>query len=290
MTEVYSILAHGKIISADVLNHKERNMIGIVAMGTEGKLTYVSPTMLLIHFFMKKYGPTFMKKLLSILVEHGEKYVSSFVPNNTLLEQDIRFLFNVNGKDLKKYPSNVLRAYYGQTTIANMELYVNIPYETLLYRSLLKNEKFDTNQSMSFSGAGAQYEFETIFYPPDSMMLGLTQPFGLLRFAQDNNHKNVLLKTIQQPVSLKNVLDYIHHTSASKNKIVFLTCCKGMEDGSMMDFDITEHPIEKVYTRSLVQMMTSLKLNNTPSQKKKTITKRKKTPSPSRSLKRPKLI
>lgn len=284
MTEVYSLLAHGSILSADVLDHQDRNRIAVVALGTEGKLTYISPTIMLIHFFMKKYGPAFMKKLLTILVEHGEKYITSFVPNNTLLEKDIRFLFDVNRQDLKTFPSNVLRAYYGQTTIADMDLYVSMPYETLLYRTLYKKDKFDTNKSVAFSGAQSEYSMDTLFYPPSSMMFSLTHPFGLLRFGKNEK----MLKRIQENVSLKNILDYIHHTSASTNKILFLACCKGMVEDVMMDFDITKHPIEKVYTRSLVQMMTSLTLADTSSGKK-TKTKRKKTPSPTRSNKRTKL-
>lgn len=283
-TEVYSILSHGVIQSAEILSHKQRNKIAIIYIGTEGSETYMTPTYLLIHYFLQKYGSIFMKKLLNILVEHGENYISSFHPNNTPLEQDIRFMFNVNAQDLKKYPSTVLRAYYGGANVANVDLFCKIPNETILYRSLFQNQKFDHNtHPYFFSSTNMSYSFETMFYQANSLLFNLIYPFGLLNFNEQNKNFSMLQRINYGGfIPLKSVLDYIHHTSTSKNKIVLMLSCKGLNEKTMMDFDIKKFPIEKVYTRTLVDMMTSLKLTDA-SQQVFTRKRKRKTPTKSKS-------
>lgn len=288
MTEVFSLVSHGQIVSANVLDHKQRNRIPIISIGKEGEATYATPTYILIQYFMQKHGGNFMKKLLTILIEHGEKYTTSFTPNSTMLEKDIRFLFDVNQQDQKRRPSTVLRAYYGRASIVDIDLFVKMHRETLLYRSLFKKNKFDRNNPIFFQ-SDMSYLLETMYYSSDSMMFNLVSPFGLLRFNELKKSFDVLQRIPQEGVALKTILDYIHGMHI-KNKILFLICCKELDNQTMMDFDIHQHPLETIHTRSLVQMMTSLKLNDTSQRKLKTTRKRKKdTTHHNRSRKRTKI-
>lgn len=290
-TEVYSILAHGEIGSAETLNHKQRNRIPIISIGKEGEPTYATPTYLLIHYFMQKYGSKFMKRLLYILIEYGDKYGSSFTPNKTMLDQDIRFLFNVNKEDRKKFPSTILRAYYGNKSIVDVELFTKVKQETLMYRSMLKKDKFDKKINYVLFPSDLSFLFETMYYSPQSMIFNLINPLGLFQFKEQEKTFHLLQSISQEKVYLKTVLDYVHHVSTAKNKILFMVCCKELDEKVMMDFDIRKHPLETIYTKTLVDMMTSLKLTDT-SQKKLTPTKKRKTitRSRSRSRKRTKIM
>lgn len=260
-TEVYSILSHGAIGTAEVLDHKARNRISIVSIGTEGEITYASPTLLLVHYFLQKYGNRFMTGLLDVLMEHGTQYIKSFKPDDTPLQKDIRLLFDVNAQDLKRFPSNVLRAYYGQNTIVNTDLFVKFPHETIMYRSMFKKDKFDKNDAVFF--AGEKYSFETMFYSAQSLLFNLISPFGLLRFDDDARTFGLMHKIPVNGATLKDALDYIHQASSAKNKVVFMVCCKGLNEKTMMDFDIKEHPLETIRERTLADMMGALKLDDT---------------------------
>lgn len=260
-TEVYSILSHGAIATAEVLDHKQRNRISIVSIGTEGELTYASPTLLLIHYFLQKYGNGFMRRLLNVLMEHGTKYTKSFKPDDTPLDKDIRLLFDVNAQDLKRFPSNVLRAYYGQHTIVNTDLMVKFPHETIMYRSMYKKDKFDKNEAVFF--AGEKYSFETMFYSSNTLLFNLISPFGLLRFHDQERSFAVVEKIPVGGATLKHALDFIHQASSARDKIVFMVCCKGLDDKTMMDFDIKEHPLETIRDRTLTDMMGALQLGDT---------------------------
>lgn len=290
MPDVYSILAHGQITTAETLDHKQRNRIPIVSIGKEGEPTYATPTYLLIQYFMQRHGARFMKRLLTVLIEHGEKYTRSFVPDPSLLEQDIRFLFDVNQRDQKRNPSTVLRAYYGRASIVDMDLFVNIPYETLLFRSFLKKDRFDHNNPTFFQ-SDTPYRMETLYYSPQSMMFSMVSPFGLLRWGEAEKSFQLVQRIPPEGVSLKTTLDYIHG-AGGRDRILFLICCKQMDKTTMMDFEIGKHPLQTTLpTLPLVQMMSHLKLTDT-SQKRRTATTRKRktnTRSRSRSRKRTKL-
>lgn len=288
-TEVYSILAHGQITSAEVLDHNQRNKIPIISIGIEGELTYPTPTYLLIQYFIQKYGSPFMKKLLYILLEHGHKYISDFVPNNTPIERDVRFLFDINWKDIQKFPSTVLRAYYGQTTIVNIDL-TSRPQETMFYTDLLRNDKFNGADPIFLAGqfGSSSYELKTVIdQQSNRVFFNLRSPFGLLKFQETQKNFHLLENVNEGLIPLKDVLDYIHASSVVRDKILLLICCKVMHS-TMMDFNIKKFPLEKVQTKSLIQMMSALRLTPTTTRKKKR--KERSPTTKSKSSKRTKLI
>lgn len=284
-SKVYSVLCHGEIVTAEVLDHKARNRISIVGMGTEGEPAVLTPTYLLVQYFMRKYGPDFMERLLTILVEHGERYIRSFVPDDSTLEKDIRFMFDVNARDLKRFPAMLLRAYYGNSTIVNLDLESSMENETVLCRTLLKGKHFDNPDYTMLSIPNSNYVFETMYYRPNELLLNFVSPLGLFGFDGKTNTFDLMRRMPTGGATLKSVLDFIHHSSRAKKKIVFMMCCK-MLGPQMMDFEIAENPIEKVHTRTLVQMMTSLRLGDTAEKIFTPKAKRKRRASPSKSKSR----
>jgi len=289
MKEVYYVLGHGFIQSAEVLDHKQRFGIPIIYFGTEGEATHASTTMLLIPYYMKIHGNLFMNKLLNILLKHGKRYISDFKPDNSKIEKDIRFLFDVNKLDIKKYPSNVLRVYYGTSiTILNTSIACSKPNETFLYSGLsLRNnpKKFITTVCEMRSIPHSQYLFnETTLFNQDKLF-SLENPFGIFRFDEQERTFHMKERFTEGIVSVKEILNYINDQSTS-TPIVFMIHCKEPDKRILMDFDFKKYPIEKGHTKSLDQMMSALKLATptTKTRKRKNI-----TPPTERTTKRTKL-
>jgi len=294
MKEVYYVLGHGMIQSTEVLDHKQRFGIPIIYFGTEGEVTYASTTMLLIPYYMKIHGNLFMNKLLNILLKHGKRYIYDFRPNDSKVERDIRFLFDVNKEEMKEYPSNVLRVYYGTTiTMLNTSITTFKPNETFLYSELSLNnkpKKFIRTMCETKSIPNSQYLFnETTFFNQDKLF-SLENPFGIFRFDEQERTFRMKDRLTEGVRSIKEILTYIHDQSAS-TPIVYMVHCKEPDKKILMDFDFTHYPIEKGHTKSLNQMMSALKLATPKTRKRKSLptertTKKRKLETPTPTITR----
>jgi hypothetical protein len=289
--EVFCMLSHGSVVSAEVLGNRERSHVSIISMGTEGELTYLSPSYMYIHYLIHKHGKPFVSKLLSILMEKGLSYIDYRAQDQSDLETDIQTLFRINRRDLVDHPSNILRAYYGNDTILNMNLGSSMPDETLVAtQKMTPKHRFPkkNQHTLMISMAGSSYRFSTeSFNPtcsPGSMYMNLVQPLGLLQFGKDTFHLTHRCTT--DAVPLRDVADTVRQVAGARRAILFLTCCKGYDKGIMMDF--SPHPgIEKpVNEFSVVRMMQNMRLSTPTPTQKRIRTRKRPLPTPSPTQKR----
>jgi hypothetical protein len=275
MKEVYYVMGHGIVQTEEVLDHRQRFNIPIISIGTEGNLTYPCPTMLLIPYYMKIYGNVFMNKLFTILLEYGPTYAAKFRPNKTKLEQDIRFLFDINQKEQTIWPQNVLRAYSGSAKVLNTSITsFRTPAETFFYDAQLSHNKqqFTILREGMASAPNSQYLFNEITFPNQDQMFSLVNPFGIFKFDEQKRTFDMKYRMTEaiHPVSL--ILKEINRQSTS-TPIVFMIHCKE-PDKQLLKFNFRKDPLEKFHTKSLTQMMKSLNIKNTPPTRK---TKKRKT-------------
>jgi len=279
MKEVYYVMGHGIVQTDEVLDHRQRFNMPIVSIGTEGELTYPCPTMLLIPYYMKIYGNLFMNKLLTILLEYGPTYAVKFRPNHTKLEQDIRFLFDINQKEQTIWPQNVLRAYSGSAKVLNTSITsFRTPAETFFYDATLFHGKqqFTISREGMASAPNSQYLFNEITLPNQDQMFSLVNPFGIFKFDEQQRTFDMKYRMTEaiHPVSL--ILQEIHR-QATGTPIVFMIHCKE-PDRKILKFNFRKDALEKFHTKSLTQMMRSLTIKNTPPPTtRKTATKKRKT-------------
>lgn len=266
MKEVYYVMGHGVVQTTNVLTHRERLGIPIVTIGTEGELTYPCPTILLIHYYMKIHGNLFMNKLLTILLEYGEKYHSQFQPDDTKLEKDIRFLFDVNREDVKRFPQNKLRAYSGSTKLLNTSLRIfRPPHETFFYDAkLLHNtKKFLVTFEAMTSSLNSQYSFNELTFSNQDQFFSLVNPFGIFKFNEQARIFDMKYRLTEAIHPVSDVLKEIRRQSLGV-PIVFMIHCKEPDKTIMPHYDFKKNPVQKLQTRSLVEMMKVLTVKGTP--------------------------
>lgn len=275
--EVFSLLCHGSVESAEVLDNRTRSNIPIISMGTEGFLTYMTPTYTYIHYLIHKHGKPFMQRLLSILLEMGLSYPQYKPRDESDMEKDLVHLFRVNKRDISKFPSNILRAYYGNDTILNLTLSTNLPDETVMATEKMSQGGLFNREKesiMCVSLPDMEYKFNTSNFNPNltpgSVYMNLVQPMGLARFQGDTFH--MIDRATMEGDDLQYYTSSIREMVGKSKVILFLTCCKKYDTDVMMDLspDGIEKPVNQV---SLVRMMQRLKLTSTPlpSATKKTI-------------------
>lgn len=292
MKEVYYILSHGMVQSSEVLTHKERFGIPVISIGTEGELSYIGPTLFLVNYFMKIHGNLFMNKLLRILLQYGDKYNNEFKPDKSKIEQDIRFLFDINKREVKIYPSNMLRAYYGaHATLLNTGVCINKPNENLLGSLIIFNDKNNVRVNIAelITKKYGKYKLDEFTIYNQDKVITLTHPFGIFKFNEINRSFDIKYKfKTTDFIYTREMLEEIHKDS-TKQPIVFMIHCKAPNKQIMMDFNFKKYPIEKGYTKALEDLMATLSIKQTPQQMRAT---KKRKPSPPKETithKRPKL-
>lgn len=276
MKEVFYVMGHGLVQTTEVLDHRQRLGIPIISLGTEGHLTYPCPSMLLIPYYMKIHGNVFMNRLLAILLQYGEKYDTQFEPNETKLEKDVRFLFDINHEERKIYPQNVFRAYSGSDNILNTSITsFRIPDETFFYDAKLfhNTKKFTTTHSEMKSSPNSQYTFNEITFPNRDQFFSLINPFGIFKFDEQKRTFDMTYRMTEAIHHVKDLLQEIRRQSTNI-PIVFMIHCKEPDKKILVNLDLKKNPLEKFHKRSLQQMMKALTIKSTPTppHKKKTVT------------------
>lgn len=277
MKEVFYVMGHGVVQTDQVLDHKQRLGIPIVSFGTEGQLTMACPSMLLIPYYMKIHGNIFMNKLLTILLEYGEKYTTQFKPNNTKLEQDIRFLFDINKKEQAIWPQNVLRAYSGSAKVLNTSITIfRPPAETFFYDAKLLHaqKQFSITYQNMASAPNSQYSFNEITFPNQDQFFSLVNPFGIFKFDEQQRTFDIKYRMTEAIHPVSEILKEIRRQSTGI-PIVFMIHCKEI-DKKNLKFNFRSVLAEKYHTKSLTQMMKALTVKSpttrkSPTKKRKTI-------------------
>lgn len=277
MKEVFYVMGHGLVQTDQVLDHKQRLGIPIVSIGTEGQLTHACPSMLLIPYYMKIHGNIFMNKLLTILLEYGEQYTTKFKPNNTKLEQDIRFLFDINKKEQTIWPQNVLRAYSGSAKVLNTSITIfRPPAETFFYDAKLfhTQKQFLTTYQKMASAPNSQYSFNEITFPNQDQFFSLVNPFGIFKFDEQQRTFDMKYRMTEAIHPVSEILKEIRRQSTGI-PIVFMIHCKEI-DKKILKFNFRSDLAEKYHTKSLTQMMKALTVKSpitrkSPTRKRKTI-------------------
>lgn len=136
----YVLFCHGIVKSTETLDAKKRHNIRIVSIGTEGQLTMLCKSEVLLKFFLQFYGVTFLIELYNLLVFLGDNYLL-FDPTKSTAKYrfQIKCLFLVNERELMLYPQNRIRAYGEDETILNIQL-SNVPEETAMARFKISTE------------------------------------------------------------------------------------------------------------------------------------------------------
>lgn len=277
MKEVFYVMGHGLVQTDQVLDHKQRLGIPIISLGTEGQLTMACPSMLLIPYYMKIHGKVFMNKLLTVLLEYGEKYTTKFKPNNTKLEKDIRFLFDINQKEQDIWPQNVLRAYSGSAKVLNTSITIfRPPAETFFYDAQLFHNKqqFNITYEKMASAPNSQYSFNEITLPNQDQFFSLVNPFGIFKFDEEQRTFDMKYRMTEAIHPVSEILKEIRRQSTGI-PIVFMIHCKE-PDKKILKFNFRNDLVEKYHTKSLTQMMKALTVKS-PSTRKKSPTRKRKT-------------
>lgn len=284
MVHVFSLLAHGAAYSSEVLDHKARQNISILGMGTEGFVTYPCPSYILIHYYTHIYGVRFIDKLLTELLYSGENVETN---HNTLhgeekdadLIRDVRFLLRVNKVDREQYPANALRAYHGSSTILNVLLTAR-PNETLHQRNIMSKRQIrksvHTHDLTTTQFQDAPYRMlagcPNPHVSPNTLCMELIQPFGLSLYHGKSDTFQMITKASQN--TLQEYCSLARNVVGRGRIIMLLISCKVYDTEIMMNFSPEANPIERIHSRSLTRMMNELKV--TPTKKIKTNTKKRK--------------
>jgi len=273
-TEVFYVIGHGIVESADVLGNAERFNMPIVSVGTQGQDTMAGPTIVLINYYMKVHGGIFMEKLFDILLEHGENYNKFKPKRNDSVEKDITSLFAMNKNERRLYPQNVLRAYYGANTLLDTTMRTLIPNETFFGMLITDTDKNSMNYFLStFNGVRdiRYYVGRPMVDNPLNLFI-IENSFGIYQFNEKEKTFVIRQPLGTESVRVSKILKYIHTQSTTKKPIVFMVHCKSPDKNVLMDFDFKEFPVEKMHKETLTQMMRKLKI--------KEKTRKRKTRSP----------
>lgn len=281
MVHVFSLLAHGAAYSSEVLDHKARQNISILGMGTEGFVTYPCPSYILIHYYIHIYGVRFIDKLLTELLYSGGDVETNnhHDKENEDLMRDVRFLLRVNKVDREQYPANALRAYHGSSTILNVLLTAR-PNETLHQRNIMSKRQIrksvHTHDLTTTQFQNSPYRLlsgcPNPHVSPNTLCMELIQPFGLSLYRGKNDTFQMITKASQN--TLQEYCSLARSVVGRGRIIMLLISCKVYDTEIMMNFSPEANPIERIHSRSLTRMMNELKV--TPTKKIKTKTKKRK--------------
>lgn len=282
MVHVFSLLAHGAAYSSEVLDHKARQNISIIGMGTEGFVTYPCPSYILIHYYIHIYGARFIDKLLTELLYSGETVEDNNHPDNDHdLIRDVKFLLRVNKVDREQYPANALRAYHGTSTILNVLLTAR-PNETLHQRNIMSRRQIrksvHTHDLTTTQFQDSPYRMlagcPNPYASPNTLCMELIQPFGLSLYRGQNDTFQMITKASQN--TLQEYCSLARNIIGKGRIIMLLISCKIYDTEIMMNFSPQGNPIERIHSRSLTRMMKELKVTPTkpptPTKKRKRIT------------------
>lgn len=287
MVHVFSLLAHGAAYSSEVLDHKSRQNISIIGMGTEGFVTYPCPSYILIHYYIHIYGARFVDMLLTELLYSGENLETNnhAEDKDEDMRRDVLFLMRVNKVDREQYPANALRAYHGASTILNVLLTAR-PHETLHQRNIMSRRQI---RKSVHSHDLTTTQFQDAPYrmlagcpnprvSPNTLCMELIQPFGLSLYRGKNDTFQLIAKASQN--TLQEYCSLARNVVGRGRIIMLLISCKIYDTEIMMNFSPEANPIEKIHSRSLTRMMNELKV--TPTKKIKT-KKRKRDDTPTKT-------
>jgi len=268
-----------------VLDAKDRFGIPILALGSQGSLSYFTFTLVFFTYLLQKWKERFLQALFEILHVHGQHYLEILPDlekkkNKNKMETQLLYLFRLNQLDLQDCPTHYFRLYYHSEKIQNVFLhskhevhdyYLKLPhpfptspYTTDRFSSskTILTEIYEwagTDQSLVYmikeNGTGdheISMEAEETGRGGEVSDLIMTMPLGLHRLDKKFN-RVPSEKIATEKVLLQSVLSSLQTQYPTTKNFLFLHCCRG---------EIPNLNVQKVNKQDLMDML--LKVRITP--------------------------